>query len=138
MLWRAFSMVASQKAAMQSGFTCAKTWTMNMSNLPYKRSDTQERNWQSDRLMRALLPKKRQANCLPRVRNLKNSCFNRRFRPSPSIFSQFVDQGKPLCSPSSRSVGIERYPRNEQMCQRSDIQHLPSLSRLRPADSLVG
>src|SRR2546430_17708683 len=53
MLWRAFSMVASQKAAMQSGFTCAKTWTMNMSNLPYKRSDTQERNWQSDRLMRA-------------------------------------------------------------------------------------
>jgi hypothetical protein len=44
MLWRAFSMVASQKAAMQSGFTCAKTWTMNMGNLPYKRWDTQERN----------------------------------------------------------------------------------------------
>src|SRR3981081_2976814 len=53
MLWRAFSMVASQKAAMQSGFTCAKTWTMNMGNLPYKRSDTQERNWQSDGSMRA-------------------------------------------------------------------------------------
>src|SRR5258708_27970495 len=85
-----------------------------------------------------LLPKKRQANCLPRVRNLENSCVNRRFRPSPSIFSQFVDQGKPLCSPSSRSVGIERNPTSEQMCRPTDIQHLPPLFRLRPADSHVG
>jgi hypothetical protein len=81
------------------------------------------------------LKKKRQANCLPRVRNYKRVFwFNRRFRPSPSISSQFVGQGKPLCCPSSRSVGIERYPRNEQMCRRSDIRRLPSLSRSRPAD----
>jgi hypothetical protein len=89
--------------------------------------------WRAD-AVRAPLPilssqrltkKKRQANCLPRVKSFRIFRLNRHSRLSLSIFSPFGDQGRPLCCPSSRSAGIERYPGSEQTCRPSDIQHLP-------------
>src|SRR5438105_15491217 len=115
---------------------------MNMGKLPYKRSTTQLRiGSRQDRLM--VNPGKQGGACghwlkqrrtaanlnrstLPQEAGISPASFlkprvfriNPQFRLSPSIFSRFGGQGKPLCCPSSRSIGIELYRVNEQTCRR--------------------
>jgi hypothetical protein len=69
---------------------------------------------------------KKEANQAPAFGKILQSLFsaNPRFQPLPSISSRFGDRDRPLCSLSSRSVGIEPYPGSERRCRRLGIRYL--------------